>query len=101
MGRLPVLGQGSALTGGPITTSGTVSLNVPTPAQGGILWFPSTSTLGSSALEQVNQPMFGGGLAGAPFTGTKTGNTTQLATFFGTATASRCITTPMVRETSK
>jgi hypothetical protein len=77
-GTLPVGNGGTGLTGG---------------TSGGVPFYSAAATLASSAALGANLPVFGGGAGVAPFTGTRTGNTTQLASWTGATTADRCVNT--------
>jgi len=79
----PVMTLGSA-TGLPLTTGITGTF-----VAGGMVYANSTSTLSTSGLLALNQPVLGGGAAAAPTTGTASGNTTQFATVSGTKTANK------------
>ncbi len=81
-----------AVAGSPITTSGTFSVTA-TGNSGGIVYYPSTTTMFSSGTLTANVPILGGGTGGAPTSGSRTGNTTQFATWSGAITASRCVHT--------
>ncbi len=80
-------------------TGGIISVANPTttPAftvagtSGGIPYFNSATSGLSSAALGANLPVFGGGAGAAPFTGTRTGNTTLVATSTGTQTSGRCV----------
>lgn len=75
-GTLPVAGGGTGLSSG---------------TSGGIPYYSGGTTLASSAALSANNPVFGGGAGGAPFTGTKSGNTTNLGTVSGTLVAGNCL----------
>jgi hypothetical protein len=60
---------------------------------GGILYFNSITSLASSGVLSINDPILGGGIAGSPFSGSRLGNTTQFATTSGTFTAGNALTT--------
>lgn len=85
-------GGGSGTVTSVSFTGGIVSVATPTttPAftvamtSGGIVYGTSTTTWASSALLGANLPVFGGGAGTAPFTGTRSGNTTEVATTTGT-----------------
>lgn len=82
-------------------TGGLISVASPTttPAftvagsSGGIPYFSNTNTWASSSALTANLPVIGGGAGIAPSVGSRTGNTTQFATWNGATTASRCIQT--------
>lgn len=92
-------GNGSVTSVG--FTGGLLSVANPTttPAitvtglSGGIVYFPTPSTWASTPTLTLNRPMFGGGSGSPPFVGTVSGNTTQLASWSGPATAARCVHT--------
>jgi hypothetical protein len=94
-----IVGTGASLT---VSGSGTInatSVNSNTfPASagftsGGIPYFSSASAVASSAALTANLPVIGGGAGAAPSVGTRTGNTTQFATWTGATTAARCVDT--------
>src|ERR1051325_2463497 len=58
-------------------------------AQGGLLWFPTTTSLGSTFTLPLNMPVIGGGTFQPPSTGTVSGNTTEFASVAGPKTATR------------
>ncbi len=78
---------------------GLVSVATPTttPAftvagtSGGIPYFSSASTWASSAVMTADRPIFGGGAGVAPFVGTRSGNTTTVATTTGAQTSGNCV----------
>lgn len=70
--------------GGTGLTSGT---------SGGILAYTASGTLASSGALTANLPVIGGGAGVAPTVGTRTGNTTQFASWTGATTAARCVDT--------
>lgn len=70
----------------PLTVSGTVT-------SGGIPYFSSTTVESSSGVLTANLPVIGGGAGVAPSVGTRTGNTTQFASWTGATTAARCVDT--------
>jgi hypothetical protein len=53
-------------------------LGISSGTSGGIPYFASTSTIASSAALTANLPVFGGGAGVAPFSGTRSGNSTKL-----------------------
>lgn len=69
----------------------TGGITIPTGTSGGVPYYSSTTTIGSSALLIANLPMFGGGAGATPFTGTRTGNTTELASWTGAKTSGDCV----------
>lgn len=68
--------------GGTGITSGT---------SGGVLAFTASGTIASSGALTVNLPVIGGGAGAAPGVGTRTGNTTQFATWTGVTTSGNCV----------
>jgi hypothetical protein len=90
-GRLIGVGTGSvdsailttvaATKGGTGLTGGT---------SGGLPYFNSATTMASSAALGANLPVFGAGAGAAPFTGTRSGNTTEVVTGTGTKTTGNC-----------
>lgn len=82
-------------------TGGLISVANPTTAaaltvagtSGGVPYFASGSTWASSAALTANLPVIGGGAGAAPSVGTRTGNTTQFASWTGATTAARCVDT--------
>ena len=76
-------------SGGPITTSGTFTWAW-SGTSGGVLYFSSASQVASSAALTANLPVFGGGAGAAPFSGTRSGNTTEVATVTGATTSGHC-----------
>ncbi len=81
-----------SVTGSPVTTSGALNL-VTTGTSGGIPYFSSGTTVASSGALTANLPVIGGGAGVSPTVGSRTGNTTQFATWTGATTASRCVQT--------
>ena len=79
-----------AVTGSPITVSGTLGLTT-TGTSGGIPYFSSASVVASSAALTANAPVIGGGAGTAPSVGTRSGNTTVFATTSGALTNGHCI----------
>lgn len=67
--------------GGTGVTSGT---------SGGVPYFASSSTMGSSAALTANQPVIGGGAGNPPTVGSKSGNTNVFGTTSGTLTNGDC-----------
>lgn len=99
VGTGTVTSAGTSFTGGlisvsgsPVTTVGTAALTV-AGTSGGVPYFSSASTWASSGVLTANLPVFGGGAGAAPIVGTRSGNTTQVATWTGATTASRCVHT--------
>lgn len=74
----------------PATLGGTGQTSGPS---GGILYWNSATSIAGSAMIAAGMPLIGGGTGGAPSAGTKTGNTTQLASWTGATTAARCVHT--------
>ena len=66
------------VSGSPITSSGVLAVTA-NGTSGGIPFFSSASTMGSSAALTLNMPVLGGGAGSAPIVGTISGNTTKLA----------------------
>lgn len=60
---------------------------------GGVLGYTASGTLASSIALTANLPVIGGGAGATPTVGSRTGNTTQYATWTGATTASRCVHT--------
>ena len=58
---------------------------------GGIAYYPTALSIGSSGAIPANAPVLGGG-SGAPVAGTRSGNTTDFATVSGSLTLGHCIT---------
>jgi hypothetical protein len=54
---------------------------------GGVPYFSSASAIGSSGALTANLPVFGGGAGAAPIVGTRSGNTTEVATVTGATTS--------------
>jgi hypothetical protein len=80
-----VLTSNTAVTvaqGGTGLTSGT---------SGGVPYFSSTSAITSSGTLTANVPIIGGGLGGAPSSGTRSGNTTEFGTVSGALTSGNCL----------
>lgn len=69
-------------TGGPITTSGTLTLTQ-TGVSGGFPYFSNSTTLSSTSVMTANLPIIGGGAGVSPTVGGRSGNTTTFATTFG------------------
>lgn len=93
----PITSVGVSFTGGlvsvgssPLTANGTIALTV-AGTSGGIPYFSSTSAWASSAALTANLPVFGGGAGSAPFSGTRSGNTTQVVTTTGSQTSGNCV----------
>lgn len=79
---------GSALV--PVANGGT---NLASGTSGGVLAYAASGTLVSSAALTANLPVIGGGAGVAPSSGSRTGNTTQFASWTGATTAARCVDT--------
>ena len=79
-----------SVAGSPISTNGTLAVTA-SGTSGGIPYFASSTTMASSAALTANLPVFGGGAGAAPFVGTRSGNTTQVATVSGALTSGDCI----------
>ncbi len=101
-GRITAAANGTSTSGTVTTvgfTGGLISVATPTttPAftvagtSGGIPYFSSASTWASSGVIGANLPLFGGGAGAAPIAGTRTGNTTEVATSTGTQTSGNCV----------
>lgn len=60
---------------------------------GGVLCFTAGTTITSSAALTASLPIIGGGAGVCPSAGTRTGNTTQFASWTGATTAARCVNT--------
>lgn len=58
---------------------------------GGILYSPTTTTVASSGVLTLDQPLFGGGAGAAPTVGTKSGNTDEVATVSGALVSGNCL----------
>jgi len=67
------------VSGSPIISAGTLAVTA-NGTSGGIPFFSSASTMGSSAALTLNMPVLGGGAGSAPIVGTISGNTTKHAT---------------------
>lgn len=78
------------VAGSPVTSSGAFALTV-AGTSGGIPYFSSSSAWASSATLTANLPIFGGGAGSTPFSGTRSGNTTQVVTTTGTQTNGNCV----------
>jgi hypothetical protein len=72
-----------SVTYGPIT-------GLFTGTSGGIFYFSSASTWASTATLTANNPVLGGGAGVAPFSGSRSGNTTVFATTSGGLVAGHC-----------
>ena len=62
-----------------------------TGTSGGIPYYSSSNTVGSSLALTANLPVFGGGAGTAPFVGTRSGNTTEVVTTTGAQTSGNCV----------
>lgn len=80
-------------------TGGIVTVTNPTTTpsfsiagtNGGIPYFTSGATWGTSPLLQTSKPVLGGGGVGPPTTGTTTGSTTLFVTSTGAQTSGNCV----------
>ena len=81
---------GFSISGSPITSSGTLALAA-NGTSGGVPYFSGATTMASSAALTANLPVFGGGAGAAPFVGTRSGNTTKVATVSGAFTSGDCL----------
>lgn len=88
--------SGAAIT---LTAIGATNITLPTSGiipnsngtSGGIPYYNTSTTIASSATLGANLPVFGGGAGAAPISGTRTGSTTQVATYTGSApTSTHC-----------
>lgn len=61
------------------------------PQTGGIPYMYSPTSMWISPTLNMNQPVFGGGTYAAPFSGTVSGNTTEVASVTGTLTVGDCV----------
>jgi hypothetical protein len=88
---LPLLsgGAGAALSYGTLGV-GAGGTGLTSGTAGGVLAFTGTGILASSAALTANAPVIGGG-AGAPTSGTRSGNTTTFVTTTGTQTSGHCV----------
>lgn len=87
---------GAAIT---LTAIGATNVTLPTSGallnqngtSGGIPYYNTSTTVQSTSALTANLPVFGGGAGSAPFSGTRTGNTTDVATYAGSApTSTHC-----------
>src|SRR6516165_1355079 len=79
------------VTGSPVTVTGTLTATA-VGTQGGIVYFPTTTTMASSGAFTANAPIIGGATAGsAPASGTRSGNTTAFVTTTGAQTSGHCV----------
>ena len=92
----------SAMTVSPVSLTADVSGTLPVAnggtgiasgTSGGIPYFSGSNTIASSAALTANLPVIGGGAGVAPTVGSRTGNTTQFASWTGATTGSRCVNT--------
>lgn len=79
-----------SVAGSPVTSSGTLALTV-AGTSGGVPYFSSATTWATSGLLTANAPILGGGLGGAPVSGTRQGTTTVFATTTGSFTTGHCL----------
>lgn len=63
----------------------------PAGTQGGVPWYSTAGSFGSSAALTANNPVLGGGTLSPPFSGTRSGNTTKFGTVNGTLTSGDCL----------
>lgn len=83
---------GATFTGGLISVSGSPILAFTVAGtSGGIPYFSSSSTWGSSGALTANAPVIGGGAGVAPSSGSRSGNTTTFATANGILTNGHCV----------
>lgn len=85
------LDQSTAVTGNLLVANGGTGLSSGT--SGGVLAYTASGVLASSGALTANLPVIGGGAGAAPTVGTRTGNTTQFASWTGATTAARCVDT--------
>lgn len=77
------------------TVTGSTSVTLPTSGtllnqngtSGGVPYYSSSSTVGSSAALSANNPVIGGGAGTAPSSGSRSGNTTNFGTVSGSLTS--------------
>jgi hypothetical protein len=74
-----------AITGSPVTTTGTLNFNL-AGTSGGVPYFSSGTVLSSSAVLTASNPVIGGGAGSAPTSGSRSGNTTVFGTTSGSLT---------------
>lgn len=58
---------------------------------GGVPYYNSSTTIASSGALTANLPVIGGGAGNPPTSGTRTGNTTEFASWTGTKTSGACV----------
>lgn len=75
----------------PTFPSGTYTLATQVGTSGGIPYYSSATTQGSTSALTANLPIFGGGAGTPPFSGTRSGNTTQVVTTTGAQTSGNCV----------
>lgn len=75
----------------PTFPAGTYTLATQTGTSGGVPYYSSATTQGSSGVLGANLPVFGGGAGSAPIAGTRSGNTTQVVTTTGAQTNGNCV----------
>lgn len=88
-GAFGFTGTLTALTAVTFPTSGTLMNQNGT--SGGIPYYSSSTTVGTSSALSANNPVLGGGAGSSPISGTRTGNTTQFATSTGAQTNGNCV----------
>lgn len=97
-GQLWLKTTGSGNTGWTQTSTIATPVTVPnggtglaSGTSGGILGFTASTTLASSAALTANLPVIGGGAGATPSSGTRTGNTTEFASWTGAKTSGACV----------
>lgn len=78
------------VTNSPITTSGNLHFNV-AGTSGGIPYFNSANSWNTSGVLGAGLPIVGGGAGVAPFSASKSGNTTTFATSTGSLVNGNCV----------
>src|SRR6516162_208408 len=74
----------------PVISSGTLTATAAGTA-GGLVYFPTTTTMASSGAFTANAPILGGGPGAAPVSGARSGNTTTFTTTTGVLTNGHCV----------
>ena len=74
----------------PVISSGTLTATAAGTA-GGLVYFPTTTTMASSGAFTANAPILGGGPGAAPVSGARSGNTTTFTTTTGALTNGHCV----------